>query len=301
MPFTFKLSQRLARMRCAVLLLATAALAACEKPTGLTDPAGTLSQLLVAPKVLTLRPNQTADFMAVGLTNTGDTAALAVSWSVTSGAITDTSTHGGRHYGHYKASADTGTVKVVARGNQGGVADTAVVRVAPIPVTTVTVAPASASVLVGQLLQLSASTADSAGNVLSGRTVTWASSNSLVATVTSTGLLTGLATGTTTITATSEGARGTAAGAVTVAPVATVTVSPGAPGVAIGGTAPLTAGLRGANWNPLSGRTVSWATTDGGVATVSATGLVTGVAVGGAPTPAPSAGKSGTRTGTGTA
>src|SRR5204863_532930 len=143
-------------------------------------------------------------------------------------------------------------------------------RVTPVPVTTVTVAPASASVLVGQLLQLSATTADSAGNVLSGRTVTWASSNSLVATVTSTGLLTGLATGTTTITATSEGARGTAAVAVTVAPVATVTVSPGAPGVAIGGTAQLTAVLRDANGNPLSGRTVSWATTDGGVATVSA-------------------------------
>src|SRR2546427_12024778 len=98
MPFTFKLSQRLARMRCAVLLLATAALAACEKPTGLTDPAGTLSQLLVAPKVLTLRPNQTADFMAGGLTNPGDTGALAGRWSLTGGAITDTSTRGGRHH-----------------------------------------------------------------------------------------------------------------------------------------------------------------------------------------------------------
>src|SRR5213595_3502732 len=231
MPFTFKLSQRLARIRSAALLLATAALAACEKPIGLTDPAGTLSRLVVSPKVLTLRPNQTADFMAVGLTNTGDTATVAVRWSATSGAITDTTTLGGRHYGHYKASADTGTAKVIARGTEGGIADTAVVRVAPIPVTTVTVAPASASVLVGQLLVLSATTADSAGNVLSGRTVTWASSNSLVATVTSTGLLTGLATGTTTITATSEGARGTAAVAVTVAPVDTVTVSPGAPGV----------------------------------------------------------------------
>src|SRR5256885_15345630 len=108
MPFTFKLSQRLARMRCAVLLLATAALAACEKPTGLTEPAGTLSQLLVAPKVLTLRPNQTADFMAVGLTNTRDTAALAVGWSGTSGATTDTSTHGGRGHGHHQGSADHG-------------------------------------------------------------------------------------------------------------------------------------------------------------------------------------------------
>src|SRR2546430_15300295 len=93
MPFTFKLSQRLARMRCAVLLLATAALAACEKPTGLTDPAGTLSQLLVAPKVLTLRPNQTADFMAVRPTNTRDTPALAVRLGPTRRALSHTSTH----------------------------------------------------------------------------------------------------------------------------------------------------------------------------------------------------------------
>src|SRR5437762_1769684 len=301
MPFTFKLSQRLARMRSAVLLLVIAALAACEKPTGLTDPAGTLSRLVVSPKVLTLRPNQTADFMAVGLTSTGDTATVAVDWSASGGRITAMSTIGGRHYGHYTATADTGTVKVVAKGNQAAVVDTAVVRVTPVPVTTVTVAPASASVLVGQLLQLSATTADSAGNLLSGRTVTWASSNSLVATVTSTGLLTGLATGTTTITATSEGAGGTAAITVTVAPVAGVSVSPGAPSVAIGGTAQLTAVLRDANGNPLSGRTVTWATSNGGVATVSATGLVTGVAVGGAMITATSEGKSGTATVTVTA
>src|SRR5256885_16172187 len=85
MPFTFKLSQRLARMRSAVLLLATAALAACEKPTGLTDPAGTLSRLVVSPKVLTLRPNQTADFMAVGPPSTRDTATPAVDWGATRG------------------------------------------------------------------------------------------------------------------------------------------------------------------------------------------------------------------------
>src|SRR5438094_150016 len=144
MPFTFKLSQRLARIRSAALLLATAALAACEKPIGLTDPAGTLSRLVVSPKVLTLRPNQTADFMAVGLTSTGDTAPVAVDWSASGGRITAMSSIGGRHYGHYTATADTGTVKVVAKGNQAAVVDTAVVRVTPVPVTTVTVAPASA-------------------------------------------------------------------------------------------------------------------------------------------------------------
>src|SRR2546430_4615519 len=151
MPFTFKLSQRLARIRCVVLLLATAALAGCEKPTGITDVAGTLSRLVVSPKVLTLRPNQTADFMAVGLTNTGDTATVAVRWSATSGAITDTTTLRGRHYRHYKASADTGTAKVIARGTEGGVADTAGGRGAPIPPTTGTGAPAAARGPGGQL------------------------------------------------------------------------------------------------------------------------------------------------------
>src|SRR5256885_15297338 len=111
MPFTFKLSQRLARMRCAVLLLATAALAACEKPTGLTDPAGTLSQLLVAPKVLTLRPNQTADFMAVGPPNTRDTAAPAVGWRGTSGALTHPRTGRGRRHGHHNARAPPGAAQ----------------------------------------------------------------------------------------------------------------------------------------------------------------------------------------------
>jgi len=239
MPFTFKLSQRLARIRWVALLLATAALAACEKPVGLTEVTSTLSRLVVSPKVLTLRPNQTAAFMAVGLTNTGDTASVAVNWSVTSGSMTDTSTTGGRHYGRYTATADTGTVKVVAKGSQAGVADTALVRVTPIPVSIVTVAPAPVSVLVGQLLQLSATTADSAGNVLSGRAVTWASSNTVVATVSGTGLLTGVVSGTATITATSEGKSGTAAVTVTVAPVATVGVTPGAPSVVIGGTAQL--------------------------------------------------------------
>src|SRR2546430_3359776 len=125
MPFTFKLSQRLARIRCVVLLLATAALAGCEKPTGITDVAGTLSRLVVSPKVLTLRPNQTADFMAVGLTSTGDTATAAVDWSPTRGRNTAMSTIRGPHYGPYTAPPHTGSGEAVARGNQGGCAATA--------------------------------------------------------------------------------------------------------------------------------------------------------------------------------
>jgi hypothetical protein len=62
-------------------------------------------------------------------------------------------------------------------------------------------------------------TKDSAGNVLSGRVVTWATSAAGVTTVSSGGLVTAVAVGTATITATSEGKSGTAAITVTVSTV----------------------------------------------------------------------------------
>ena len=84
-----------------------------------------------------------------------------------------------------------------------------------VPVAAVTVSPASTSVVVGATVQLAAVTRDSAGNTLTGRTVTWTSSTNGLATISASGLLAGVATGTVTITATSEGKSGTAAISVT--------------------------------------------------------------------------------------
>jgi parallel beta-helix repeat protein len=83
-------------------------------------------------------------------------------------------------------------------------------------VATVMVSPATASVPTGQTVQVTATLRDSGGNVLSGRSVTWATSNVPLATVSGSGLVTGVTTGTATITAaTSEGKSGTAAITVT--------------------------------------------------------------------------------------
>src|SRR5205814_7057383 len=77
------------------------------------------------------------------------------------------------------------------------------------------------------------------------------------------------------------------------APVASVTVSPAAPTVSVGATVQLTATLKDANGNVLTGRSVTWASSTLGVATVSTGGLVTGVALGGTPITATSEGQSG--------
>src|SRR5690349_1485796 len=120
-------------------VLAAAALLACEQPVSLANPTPTVSSLAVSPKAITLLPDQVADFMAVGITSTGDTAQMSVTWSVTSGAMTDTASSGGRHYGHYKAGSDTGTFKVIATSHPGGKADTATVTVSAVPVASVVV------------------------------------------------------------------------------------------------------------------------------------------------------------------
>jgi alpha-tubulin suppressor-like RCC1 family protein len=84
-----------------------------------------------------------------------------------------------------------------------------------VPVAQVTLTPDTATIHMGEQLQLTATTRDENSNVLS-RTVTFITSDPTVATVSSTGLVTALMVGPVTITATSEQARG----------VATIQVSP---------------------------------------------------------------------------
>src|SRR5207247_2332462 len=131
-------------------------------------------------------------------------------------------------------------------------------------------------------------------NPLSGRVVTWASSNTSVATVSSSGLVTGKVAGSATITATSEGQSGTASITVTTVPVASVTVTPASASVNEGKTVQLTATPKDANGNPLSGRTIAWSSSNTAVATVSTSGLVTGKVAGSATITATSEGQSGT-------
>src|SRR5205823_6552497 len=135
---------------------------------------------------------------------------------------------------------------------------------------------------------------DSTGNPLSGRTITWTSSNGGAGSVNGSGLVTGISAGTATITATSGGKSGSAAVTVVVVPVATVRLSPATGRVAVGSTLQLSATAEDSAGNPLSGRTITWTSSNGGAASVNGSGLVTGVSAGAATITATSEGKSGT-------
>ena len=78
------------------------------------------------------------------------------------------------------------------------------------PVYRITVSPDTANIAVSDTLRLSVALLDSAGDALSGRTVTWSSDAAQVATVSTAGLVSAADSGTATITATSEGKLATA-------------------------------------------------------------------------------------------
>jgi uncharacterized protein YjdB len=192
------------------------------------------------------------------------------------------------------AAVTAGTAQI--RATSEGITGSATLTVNPPPVATVTVVLSASSLTTGQTTQATATLRDAANNVLTGRTITWSSSNSAVATVTASGLVTAVTAGSANIIATSEGKTGQAALTVTapVVPVATVTVAPMSTSVAVGATVQLSVTLRDASNNILTGRVVTWSSSNTSVATVSSAGLVRGIAGGTATVTATSEGHSGT-------
>src|SRR5205814_7283216 len=90
MPFTFKLSQRLARIRHATVFLGSAAaFAACEKPTPITPPeSGTqVAVVNLSPDSAKLLPSQRIQLIAHGRTETGNSVPITVTWSASAGSI----------------------------------------------------------------------------------------------------------------------------------------------------------------------------------------------------------------------
>src|SRR6266850_6682528 len=203
---------------------------------------------------------------------------------------------------------DSGMISAVARGSatisatSEGVsaqASMSVLDPAPAPVASVSVALGASSLNPGQTTQATATTRDASNNVLTGRAITWGSSNTGIATVSSAGLVTAIAVGSAQITGTSEGQSGSSTLTVTSSPpvpVASVSVALAASSRNPGQTTQATATTRDANNNVLTGRSISWSTSNSSIATVSGSGLVTAVAVGTAQIAATSEGQTGSAT-----
>jgi uncharacterized protein YjdB len=162
-------------------------------------------------------------------------------------------------------------------------------------VASVELAPASCLLEPGRSLQIIATPLASDGRPLDSRTVMWSSSDPATARVSSSGLVTALTEGTATITAASGGFVAEATVTVSI-PVATVEVTPASAVLDLGETLQLSVSAKDAGGSVLTGRDVTWASSDESVATVDGSGRVNTLAVGSVTIIATVEGKSATAT-----
>jgi len=246
----------------------------------------------VALSASSATPGQSAQATATTLdANNNVLTGRSIAWSSSNSAVATISGSGAI------SAVAVGTTQITAT-SEGvmGSATFTVTSAPPVPVASVTVSLAASSRNPGQTTQATATTRDANNNVLTGRVITWSSSNTGVATVSSSGLVTAIAVGAVQIIAACEGQRDSAALTVVSAtppPVASVTVALGNNVLNPGASTQATATTRDANNNVLSGRTISWSSSDTTFAKVSQTGLVTAVAAGSAQITATSEGQSG--------
>jgi hypothetical protein len=151
-------------------------------------------------------------------------------------------------------------------------------------ITSVSVSLASSSIAVGDSTRATATLRDRSGSQVTG-TVKWSSSNSAIATVSSSGLVRGVSAGTASIVASHGSRSGSASVTVTqpttsTAPVASVSVALALNNLIVGGSTQAVATTRDASNNVLTGRAVAWSSGSAAIASVSGSGLVTALAAG---------------------
>jgi uncharacterized protein YjdB len=192
-------------------------------------------------------------------------------------------------------TAGEATITATSEGISGGAIVT-VVPPPPLVVESITLSAPDSSLVQYDTVQVTAEIRDPAGTLITGREIVWTSSDTLVAIVSSAGVVIAVAPGSVKIIATSDGVEGVLELTVASPAVASVTVTLAASTVLVGDDTQATATLRDARGNVLTARTIAWRVGNEMVATVSASGLVTGVRMGATEVIATSAGVSGEST-----
>src|SRR6185503_14474051 len=295
--------RRGAHLACAALIMAASACGSgggsgnngVVPPTTPTPPSSVLSSINVTLSAATLQLGQTATATATGLDQNGAATTLSdVTWASSNTSVATVSASG--------TITATGAGTAVITASSGGKTGSATITVIVGPTISGVIITLSASTAIqGQKVQASAAAIDQTGATIPSGGVTWSSSNTVVATIDSTGVITALSPGTTTITGRIDGHSGQATFTVTTVPVASVSISPANVSLNIGGTQLMSVTVRDASGNTLTGRQVTWSSSDPTKASVSPTGTVQAIAAGTTTIVATSEGKSASATVTVTA
>lgn len=181
--------------------LALIALAVSCNDTNSTSPTA-VATITVQPSPVSVVVGARVQLSATLRNAAGETVSGTVSWSVDNGSIASVSNDGsveGRALG-----------QTIVRATNGGKTGTTSVSVTGNPAAVVTIQPDSISVALGSSQVLAVTAKDASGNVLTGRTVIWTTSDPAIVSVSQTGQVTVRGLGRAVISATVDGKVGSA-------------------------------------------------------------------------------------------
>ena len=260
------------------------AIAACVEPSGPLGASNVIEGKRVSSVEVTLAqsalaPGQSTQATAVAKSSDGQVVTGQFTFSSQDSSVAKVSSKG------LVTALKPGVVLIQAA--LAGCVGTSPVSVKALvsQVAVVRVALDSTSLAIGHLAKATATAKDSAGNLITGDTVTWASLTPTVATVSSTGTVTAVAPGSATIQGTISGTTGLASLTVvqgSTSAVATVAVAIDSTTLLIGHVGHAVATARDALGNVIANPTVTWTSLAPAVATASSSGALTAVAEGSA-------------------
>jgi Tol biopolymer transport system component len=272
-----------------MLALLVAIACSDDAPSAPATPAP-VATVTVSPLTQTIIVGQTTTLTAALADAAGNPiTGRAVTWASNDPAVATVSATG------VVTALAEGAVQIDATSE--GKYGTGIVVVSRAPVATVAITQPALSLSEGEASTLTAVAKDANGAVLQGRTITWTSNNAAVS-VDAAGTVTAISAGVATITAESEEKTATIQVTVAALPVANVVVS-ALPALLEPGDQPaLTVRLTDAAGRTVTGRAVTWISSNPTVATVSSTGVVSALAAGLVTITATSEGKTGSATAT---
>jgi len=252
----------------------SAALGAVTGSTALTVGPTVLVSIAITPANPSIAKGTTQQFAATGTYTDGSTQTLTstATWASSNSAVATIAAGG------LASGAGQGTSQVSA--TSGGVTGSTTLTVGPPTLVSIAVTPATPSIPKGSTQQFTATgTYTDASTLDVTASVTWASSNTAAATISAAGLATGVAQGSSQVSATLSGVTGSTTLTIGPAALVSIAVTPANPSIAKGNTQQFTAtGTYTDATTQVMTNSVSWASSNTSVATITSGGLATGVA-----------------------
>jgi uncharacterized protein YjdB len=248
----------------------------------IVDPAA-LASIAIAPQTPTVALGTGQQFTATGTYTDGSTQDVTseVTWSSSSATVAIIS----NSVGSYGLATSSGQGSATITATFASITSSTTLTVGQANVSSISVTPSSASVMLGAAQQFTAMATYTDGSTQDiTQSATWASSSPNVATVSSTGLAIGMLAGTATISASDGSATGDALLTITAPVPVSLVVTPGNVTVSAGAQLQFAATLFYSNGSSIDVTSaVTWSSSNPAVATVNSTGLAVGL-TGGATT-----------------